>query len=265
MLAFVARTMVMLVVSVPLAAVGILPAFFATLLSMNDPRVNANLDIFLTPLLTALTGAGLAGAIVSCGERWRTTSRQHQRRAMWACLVLGSALGLATYAVLGWAMPLALRAPLFPAGPSSTQALEVHPFLLTSPELFEVQRAFRGAGGFSVRVAQTLELRLWLALSVPVWALLGAVAMLVGRPRPRLARLLLIAGAAFGFVLLACLLAIGPGYTLRPPRLPMFVAWGLLSVVSAASAWWMRRRGRDDTRPAAPVTLALNDSSTSPS
>lgn len=91
----------------------------------------------------------------------------------------------------------------------------------------------------------TLELRAWLAASVPIFALASAVLMLALRPRARLLKVLAIEGLALIYFMAALILTGGPAVFLTPPERSqrlLVVAWLALTAVAAACTWQLRRR-----------------------
>ncbi len=236
------RTRVGVIGGVPLGTLLIVPGFVDELRRSSPPVVASNLDAFLTPLCAWLVAAALVGIVVSSGEGVRASSQESQFKATRFCVVVGLLLGVGLYGVVASGLPMLSRHRMFPSGVPLDRLLEVHPFLLTSPELFGVQASFRRLGGFSSRVALTLELRLWLSISIPALALVAAVGMLMDRPRSRFLRVLAVESIAFCFLLLATIVTIGPAVFLRPFRQPFNVAWVIVGAMAVASYWWLRRR-----------------------
>jgi hypothetical protein len=228
-------------IGLPAAAVLLGPGTIVGFRDSSPPIVRNNLDAFLPAMAVALIVATWAGSVVSAGEAVRAASVAERRSATWIAMIGSIGLGVGVYALVGWGLPLLSQRPAFPGGVSADQALEVHPTLLTTPELLRVQHAFRAVGGFSRRVALALELRAWLSASVPVFTLVAVATMLPPRPRSRIARLLAIELGALVFLFAALVVSLGPALLLNPHPRPQMLAWGALIVVGAACAWHLRR------------------------
>jgi hypothetical protein len=228
-------------IGLPAAALLLGPASIAGFRDSSPPIIRNNLDAFLPAIAVTLIVATWAGSVVLAGDAVRAASLEERRSAAWMAMMASAVLGVAVYALAGWGLPLLSQRPAFPAGVSSDQALRAHPFLLTTPELLRVQEAFRGVGGFSRRVALTLELRAWLSAWVPVFTVLAAATMLAARPRSRIGRVLAIEIGALVFFFVALVVSLGPALFLIPNPRPQMLAWGALTLVGVASAWRLRR------------------------
>jgi len=239
---FVVRTIVGVVGGVPLGTLLIVPEFVEEFRRGSRPIIANNVDAFLAPLWTWIVATALVGVIVSVGEGVRGSSRETQVKAAHFCALLGLLLALALHCVLAFGLPMLSRHKAFPSGVPEDRALEVHPFMLTTPELFTVQASFRRAGGFSSRVALTQELRVWLSVTIPTLAAVAAVGMLIRRPRSRLLRVLVIELIAVCFLLVGFAITVGPAVFLRPFRGPFNVAWIIVAATAGGSFGWLRWR-----------------------
>lgn len=220
----------------------IVPGFVEGFRRSSPPVVANNIDAFLAPLCTWIAATALVGVVVSGGEGVRTSSLDAQRKAVRFCVLLGLMLALALYAVVAFGLPTLSRHRAFPSGVPADRALEVHPFMLTTPELFKVQATFRRVGGFSSRVALTQELRLWLAVTILTLTAVAVLGMLIGRPRSRALRLLSVELIALCFLFVGIAMTLGPAVFLRPRRGVFNVAWIIVAATAAGSVWWLRSR-----------------------
>lgn len=243
--AFYVRTIVGVVGGGPLGTLLIVPGFVEGFRGTSPSVVANNIDAFLAPLCTWIVAAALVGVVVSVSERVRASSQETQRKAARFCVLLGLVMALALYLIVAFGLPMLSRHREFPSGVPADRALEVHPFMLTTPELFNVQATFRRAGGFSRRVALTQELRLWLSVTIPTLASVAVVGMLIRRPRSRAVRVLTVELIALCFLFVGCVMTLGPAVFLRPPRGPFNVAWIIVAATAAGSFWWLRRRSVD--------------------
>jgi hypothetical protein len=236
------RIIIGVVGGAPIGTLLIVPGFVDGFRRSSPPVVANNIDAFLAPLCTWIVAAALVGVVVSASERVRASTQETQRKAARFCVLLGLVLALALYAIVAFGLPMVSRHWEFPSGVPADRALEVHPFMLTTPELFDVQATFRRVGGFSKRVALTQELRLWLSVTIPTLASLAVVGMLISRPRSRTVRVLAVELIALCFLFVGVVMTLGPAVFLRPSRGPFNVAWIIVTLTAAGSFWWLRRR-----------------------
>lgn len=225
----------------PAAALLFGPAMITGFREGSPPNVRANLDAFLTPMSVTLVAATLGGSIVASGDKLRHASSAERSAATWFAVLLSVVLAAAVYALVGWGLPHFLQRHGSVRVLSVEQAMQAHPFLLTTPDLLRAQEAFRAVGGFSRRIARTLELRAWLAASIPVFALLSVVAMLQPRPRARVLKVLAVQVGALAYCVVAVILTVGPALFLRPHPAPSMIAWAALIVLACACVWLLRR------------------------
>jgi hypothetical protein len=246
------RALVSVAAGVPLAALFVLPGSVAGFREGLPPVFANNIDAFLPAFCTWVASIALAAGLTRCGAELRDASDATQRRSARFAAALGVGLGAAIYALVAWGLPLASRFGAYPHGVPAARMFYLRPFLLTTPELWRVQAAFVGAGGFSGGIALTQELRLWLAMSVTVIALVGAAAMLLPVRAGRVTRTAVVQFVAFWFLMLALAMTFGPVARVQPSRHVFTISWIVLGVAGIASGWWLHRRTRERSAPDRP-------------
>lgn len=240
-------TSALVLLTAPIALLVFIPGFVASLQQDSPLPLRHIADAFLPVFVLWVMNGSLTFAALNVGERVRGADSLARRAAVRWCLMLGIMIGALIYWFAGWGLPAVERrlAPSAYRVVSENRMLEAPPFVLTTGELLRVQRAFESAGGHSVRVAQTLELRAWLAAAAPVMSLVIAAAMLAPWPKRRLWRTLLAHAAGFAILCVAYPAAFGPAAFLRPPRLPLDMAWTTLGVLGASSGRVLAREWRE--------------------
>lgn len=250
----------LLVGAAGMAVTGFVSTLASGLMASAPPRVRANVDALIPPVLGWLVTALFVAAALHAARGLRGAATRTCQRAALACVGLAVVLGAGLFVVTGHAIPAAnpVRRQIAFTTPV---AAEFPPHVLTNGELGAVQAWLREQGGYSQRIALTHELRRWCALSVFLIGLLAGEAV-AGAPRARLGvRLLVLQGIAAVTLFFGIGLSVGPGVFLRPPRGPQDVAWVLL-VLALGLAAWRCRRAFADRSPAAPsahVGLSLDD------